>query len=80
MRPDMKYREIKRLVPLVIYFYSKFQQLPIDEHELIKVSNITKKEFFNFKLQIVSFMSKEALYSESSVNKNEINLEKVINH
>ena len=60
LRPGMKYRDIERLVPLVIYFYSKFRYLPIDEHELIKVSNITEKEFYNFTLQIFNFMPKYA--------------------
>ena len=60
LRPGVKYRDIGRLVPIVIYFYFKFQHLPIDEDELVKVSHITKKEFYNFKLQIVSFIPKYA--------------------
>lgn len=48
-----KYRSPEKLVPCVIYFYYKQNNFPIREHELLKLSYITKKDFNAFKLQML---------------------------
>ncbi|MFX1401824.1 MAG: hypothetical protein ACFE8V_11355, partial [Promethearchaeota archaeon] len=50
-----KYRSPEKLVPLVIYFTYKYDCKPIDEQALLVVSNIDKKDFQSFKLQICEF-------------------------
>jgi len=50
-----KYRSPEKLVPLVIYFTCKYDCKPIDEQALLAVSNIDKKDFQSFKLQICEF-------------------------
>ncbi|MFW9829353.1 MAG: DC1 domain-containing protein [Promethearchaeota archaeon] len=53
-----KYRSPEKLIPLVIYFTYKFDCKPIDEQALLGVSNIEKKDFQSFKLQICDFKPK----------------------
>jgi len=55
LKPGTKYRNPEKLVPLTIYFYLKFQNISIKESELLEISNISKKEFNAFKLQIQNF-------------------------
>jgi hypothetical protein len=50
-----KYRSPEKLVPIVIYFTYKYNCKPIDEQALLSVSNIDKKDFQSFKLQICDF-------------------------
>ncbi|MFW9828883.1 MAG: TFIIB-type zinc ribbon-containing protein [Candidatus Thorarchaeota archaeon] len=50
-----KYRSPEKLIPIVIYFTYKFDCKPIDEKTLLEVSNIDKKDFQSFKLQIYDF-------------------------
>jgi hypothetical protein len=42
-------------VPLTIYFVCKFENISINEAELLEVSKISKKDFYAFKLQILNF-------------------------
>ncbi len=56
LNPSTKYRSPEKLVPLVIYFYFKFNNISISESELLSVSKISKKEFNAFKLQICNFL------------------------
>jgi len=55
LRPSTKYRAPEKLVPLVIYFFLKFNNISINEKELLEVFRISKKEFNAFKLQIDNF-------------------------
>ncbi len=55
LRPSTKYRAPEKLVPLVIYFFLKGNNVSINEKELLEVSRISKKEFNAFKLQIDNF-------------------------
>jgi hypothetical protein len=48
-----KYRNPEKLAPCVIYFYYKQNNFPIREHDLLKLSYITKKDFNAFKLQML---------------------------
>ncbi len=49
------YRNVEKLVPVVIYYYLKFNNIICSEIELLEVSQITKKEFGHFKLQVKSY-------------------------
>jgi len=55
IRPGTKYRAPEKLVPLTIYFVCKFENISINEAELLEVSKISKKDFYAFKLQILNF-------------------------
>lgn len=48
-----KYRAPEKLVPCVIYFYYKNNNKPIREVKLLELISLTKKEFNNFKLQML---------------------------
>lgn len=48
-----KYRSAEMLVPCVIYFYYKRNNTPISEKELLEVSQISKKDFNEFKITMV---------------------------
>jgi transcription initiation factor TFIIIB Brf1 subunit/transcription initiation factor TFIIB len=48
-----KYRAPEKLVPCVIYFYYKNNNKPIREAKLLELISLTKKEFNNFKLQML---------------------------
>ncbi len=50
-----KYRSAEKLVPICIYFCLKINNISINESELLEVSNISKKDFNAFKLQICNF-------------------------
>ena len=56
LRPGTKYRSPEKLIPICIYYTLKFQNVSINEKELLEVSKISKKEFNNFKLQINEFL------------------------
>jgi len=58
LSPGTKYRSPEKLVPLVIYFSFKAQNISINEAELLGYSKITKKEYNAFKLQINNFEPK----------------------
>ncbi len=49
-----KYRSAEMLVPCVIYFYYKHNNTPISEKDLLEVSNISKKDFNEFKIPMAS--------------------------
>ena len=42
-------------MPLTIYFVCKFENISINEAELLEISKISKKDFYAFKLQILNF-------------------------
>ncbi|MFX1273634.1 MAG: hypothetical protein ACFFBP_13580 [Promethearchaeota archaeon] len=58
--PGTKYRSPEKLVPITIYFCMKLNNISISESELLEVSQIRKKEFNAFKLQITRFMPEYA--------------------
>jgi hypothetical protein len=55
LNPGTKYRAPEKLVPIMIYLVFKLQNLSINEAKLLEVSNISKKDFNAFKLQIYNF-------------------------
>lgn len=50
---DTKYRSPEMLVPCVVYAYSKENNKPIQERDLLEVSKISKKDFNAFKFSII---------------------------
>ena len=48
-----KYRSAVMLTPCVIYFYYKHKNIPISEKKLLEVSQISKKDFNEFKITMV---------------------------
>ena len=55
LKPGTKYRTPEKLVPITIYFVFKFQNISINEADLLEISKINKKDFNAFKLQIQKF-------------------------
>jgi len=49
-----KYRSVEMLVPCVIYFHYKHKNTPISEKQLLEVSKISKKDFYEFKIPMAS--------------------------
>ncbi|MFX1314410.1 MAG: hypothetical protein ACFE9T_00970 [Promethearchaeota archaeon] len=49
--PGTKYRSVEKLIPIVIYYTFKLENIVINEIDLINASRISKKDFNNFKLQ-----------------------------
>ena len=60
LRPGSKYRNVQKLVSVVSYLCLKLKNIPINPVELIESSDIKKKEFNEFILQIQKFMPKYA--------------------
>ncbi|NVM34510.1 MAG: hypothetical protein HWN81_02870 [Candidatus Lokiarchaeota archaeon] len=56
IRPGSKYRNIEKLVTIIIYFCLKLRNVSINPYELIEVSKISKKDFNDFNLQIRKFL------------------------
>ncbi len=54
--PRTKYRSPEKLVPIVIFYYHKLNNMPINENQLLEVAKISKKDFSDFKLQINEFI------------------------
>lgn len=54
--PRTKYRSPEKLVPIVIFYYHKLNNMPIDEKKLLELAKISKKDFSDFKLQINEFI------------------------
>ena len=52
LQKGTKYRSVRKLVPITIYLYFKLNCKGINEQELLDISEITKKEFNSFKLQL----------------------------
>lgn len=50
-RSGTKYRSVEKLVPIVIYYTFRLENIVINEAELINVSGISRKDFNEFKLQ-----------------------------
>ncbi len=73
LKPGTKYRSPDKLVPILIYFCLKFQNISINEAELLEVSKISKKDFNAFKLQIYIFFPQ---YKER--NRKEYILQKIL--
>ena len=57
LRPGLAYKDSEILTPLVIYFYLRFQQIPLDTFYLIEISKISSKMFFDFVFQILDIVS-----------------------
>lgn len=56
LKSGTKYRSFEKLVPIAIYFTFKYQNVSINEVNLLEVSKISKKDFNAFKLQIRNFL------------------------
>ncbi len=54
--PGSKYRNVEKLISITIYFCLKLRNVSINSYELIRLSNITKKEFNDFNLQLQRFL------------------------
>lgn len=55
LTPGTKYRNPKKLVPITIYMYMKENMISVNKYTLLKVSEITKKEFNSFLITIKMF-------------------------
>lgn len=53
-----KYRNVEKLIPIILYVYCKLYHISINYKELLEVSKIEKREFFSFLKQINSFLPK----------------------
>jgi len=60
LRPGSKYRNVQKLVSVVSYLCLKLRNVPINPVELIKSSDIKKKEFNEFILQVQKYIPKYA--------------------
>jgi len=56
IRPGSKYRNIEKLVSVIIYFCLKLRNVSINPYELIEISKISKKDFNDFILQLQRFL------------------------
>jgi len=56
LQKGTKYRSVRKLVPITIYLYFKLNCKGINEQELLDKSDITKKEFNSFKLQLRNYI------------------------
>lgn len=56
-RPRTKYRNVEKLVPLVMYHIFKLENIAINEEDLITTSGMTKKEFKDFFLQVRRYIN-----------------------
>ncbi|MBD3195376.1 MAG: hypothetical protein GF317_09990 [Candidatus Lokiarchaeota archaeon] len=50
-----KYRSPEKLVPIVIYYSTKFRNIPINASDLLEITDIEKKDFDSFRLQLIHF-------------------------
>lgn len=55
-RPGLKYRNTKKLVATISYFCLKIQNVAINCQDLIENSNLTKKEFNDFCIQVRRYL------------------------
>ena len=58
LQSGSKYRNPQKLIPLILYYYLKINNIPLDEKKLLEVSKIDKKEYNSFKPQIIKFFPK----------------------
>ncbi len=56
LQKGTKYRSVRKLVPITIYLYFKLNCKGINEQELLEKSEISKKEFNSFKLQLRDYI------------------------
>ena len=56
LRPGTKYRNIEKLVPIVLYYTLRLENICIRRLKLLEVSKISKKEFNDFSLQVLKFI------------------------
>ena len=73
LKPGTKFRSFEKLVPISIYFCLKYHNISIKESKLLEISKISKKDFNQFKLQILNFYPQ---YKER--NRKEYILQRVI--
>ena len=56
LRPGTKYRNIEKLVPIVLYYSLRLENISISRLKILEITNISKKEFNNFSLQVLEFI------------------------
>ncbi len=56
LRSGTKYRNIEKLVPIVLYYTLRLENICIRRLKLLEVSKISKKEFNDFSLQVLKFI------------------------
>ena len=56
LEPRGKYKNVEKLVPLIIYFCLKMRNISISRAQIIKESAISKKEFNDFYQQVQKFI------------------------
>ncbi len=56
LRLGTKYRNIEKLVPIVLYYTLRLENICIRRLKLLEVSKISKKEFNDFSLQVLKFI------------------------
>ncbi|MFX1572795.1 MAG: hypothetical protein ACFFB0_08600 [Promethearchaeota archaeon] len=66
-RPGTKYRSVEKLVPVVTYYCLKLRNISRAETDFINNSEISKKEFNHFKLQMRNFLPKYNEYNRQMV-------------
>ncbi len=66
-RPGTKYRSVEKLVPVVMYYCLKLRSIARPETDFIDTSEITKKEFNHFKIQVKHFLPKYNEYNRQMV-------------
>ncbi len=52
IRKGTKYRNLEKLVPIILHVYCKLHNISVNSKELLEISNITKNEFISFLRQI----------------------------
>ena len=50
-KPGTKYRSVEKLVPIILYYSLKDQNISLNIHKLLEVSKIVKSEFNHFRMQ-----------------------------
>ena len=56
LRPGTKYRNIEKLVPIVLYYTLILENICIKRLKLLEISKISKKEFNDFSFQVLDFI------------------------
>jgi transcription initiation factor TFIIIB Brf1 subunit/transcription initiation factor TFIIB len=56
LQPGTKYRGVEKLVPITVYLYYKLGCKTLSKQKLLDISEITRKEFNHFMLQLRSYL------------------------
>ncbi len=62
LRKRSRYKNTKRLIPILFYLCLWLVGLKIDKSDLLAVSHITKADFNNFLMQLKKYLNKETRY------------------